>query len=243
MFFCGWGSNLLSHGGFQEGTFSKFNRVGSSIPTAKLERTSPYFPFSCHQWEKEVARVSCELHSGGGWMSQLEHRRHVKRLWWLNNILRHEPYNLCMRYLKTLSSKQRLKREKGFHLFILFYFIFFTRTITRIRPEARGPPDNILLTPAIDTKAWEPQQFDSSQVRQDPVREKAVLVSCLKLLNSWSQVSPIPTGMCYHNRVVKRASCWRSLPTVSSHCLQVAWTIWHSLVKLSLAQWKLSCCL
>lgn len=75
LFSCGWGSNLLSHGGFEEGTFSKFNRVGSSLLTTaaaaaaaavKLRRTGPYFPFSCHHREKEVARVSCELHSGGG---------------------------------------------------------------------------------------------------------------------------------------------------------------------------------
>lgn len=120
MFSCGWGSNLLSHGGFQEGTFSTFNRVGSSIPTTaaaaaaavKLRRPGPYFPFSCHQREKEVARVSCEIHSGGGWASQFERCRHAKRLWWLNDSLRHKPCNLCMRYLKTLSSKQRLKRGK-----------------------------------------------------------------------------------------------------------------------------------
>lgn len=73
MFSCGWGSNLLSHGGFEEGTFSEFNRVGSSILTTaaaavavKLRGTGPYFPFSCHQREKEVARVSCELHPRGG---------------------------------------------------------------------------------------------------------------------------------------------------------------------------------
>lgn len=113
------------------------------------------------------------------WRSRFECCRHAKRLWWLNDSLRHEPCNLCTQYLKTLSSKHRLKKGKR----------GFFRFITRIKPEARGPPDNILLTPTIDTKAWEPQQFDSSQVQQDPTRRKAVLVSCLERLDSRSQVS------------------------------------------------------
>lgn len=165
MFSCGWGSNLLSHGGFQEGTFSTFNRVGSSIPTTaaaaavKQRRPGPYFPFSCHQREKEVARVSCELHSGGGWASRFERCRHAKRLWWLNDSLCHKPRNLCMQYLENFVLQAEIKEGKKGGFF---------RFITRIKPEAKGPPDNILLTSKIDTKAWEPQQFDSSQVRRDP---------------------------------------------------------------------------
>lgn len=71
-----------------------------------------------------------------------------------------------------------------------------------------------------------------------------MLVSCLERLDSQSQVSTF-LQVCVTLIEELRGPLVEGPSLLSRHTdssvNQVAWTIWHNLVKLSIAQWKLSC--
>lgn len=108
---CGWGPNLLSHGGLKRECFQVLTGLVPAFPPPQWSNcekgASPFL--SQPPKGKEVTWMSCELHPGTAWANQLECRGPVKCHWWLNDTHQDENRIICIQYRETLSSKQRLK--------------------------------------------------------------------------------------------------------------------------------------